>query len=189
MRGGDTSAFLTREETGAAIVAFSRTQKAAIKAASLYFAARSGIPPDDLINSAVERLLSNAYPRDCDLLKKFIGAMRSIASGKDSRRKSRIDYVDPEDLTGATHSAWWSSALAEGEVLSALDIERLSKIIEDLLKDRPLIKKIYDGRKQGLNGEQLRIYAGITQKQLEAAIKALTRMLARLKDGYDDPQV
>jgi hypothetical protein len=189
MCGRNSTALYTREEIGVAIVCFNKSQKAKIKLASQYFAARSGIDPRDLVNSAVERLLSNSYPKDCDLLNKLLGAIISIASGKDSRARCKIDYVDPADLSQATDSAWFSSALAEGEILSLMDMERLTKILDEMLKDRPLIKKVYEGRRRGLTGERLRAYVGgITQKQQEAAVKRLTRMLARLKDSYNEPQ-
>jgi hypothetical protein len=179
----------TKQEIEDALRSFQKVDLARLKAAADYFSRQYDIPPEDLIQAAALRLLRRSCDKSHPILGVLLGMIKSIAWGSRVYR-ARFTNIDPSDLADSASALWRPNQNSvEDEVIALIDEERLSRLVEDLLKDKPVLRRLFVGRRLGLEGPELQEFAGIPAKAMESNMKALKRRLARLKEQYDEPQI
>lgn len=181
--GDDATDLYTREEIGEAIQSFSDVETARIHMLSRFYAVKSGIDADEITSRATYRLIENSCQRRFSIFSAYLGVMRSIASSRDSRARSRLGNEDEMDFESIKNALWQEETLTPEQILISKDqYNKLVNLVRKDLKNNTILSKLFEGHLQGLRGEDLRNFAGLSRKAQDSCRKTLRGRLNKLKD-------
>lgn len=174
----------TEEQVRAALAALTVDDVRRLKVISRYFAPRSGMSDDDLLQEAFLRVLGS---RTCKVSVGIVGfvagTLKSIASESPrARKKAREDrgleivYV-PEYGAGGVSEPASDEVSPEDEAMARLIYSRELNRIENLLKDDEELQFLAEGLIDGYRGKGLEDLLGTDTKGLAAAKKRLFRKM------------
>ena len=130
------------------------------------------------------RLLLRSCDKSKDILAVLVGMIRSVASGRDARKKQRVQPVDPGLISSAAQTAWSNGDPSpEDEAIAKSCLARTLKLIEEVFKDKPLLRKLAHGRCLGLEGKELQDFARLDDRMMASNFKTLARYLSRVRDA------
>ena len=169
------SDFLTPDDVVAGVEALSDDDKLKLIKIEGAFLARSGRQKNELLHEALARtfLGKRNCPRDVPVIAFVIETMKSIAH-HDYKARKRESVTDPVEMAAEVASACPNP---EELLLAAESKPKASfyEAMQDLLKDDDEAQLVLIGWIDDLRGKELRDAVGVTQAQLDYAIKRIRR--------------
>lgn len=191
MEGGDGQAaetdpgleapeVLSADEVWKSVAKLTRPDFGRLRRAARYFAWRSDMDADDLLQEAFTRALrgSRQCGRKTDFIAFLCGTMRSIAYEVNRARKHDPKLVaiaeSRSDLEPATYAP-----SPEREVISRIDYGEVLRRIDAAVADDEELQYLLEGVKDGMRGEDLQDLLGVDEKGLATARRRLKRRIEK----------
>lgn len=140
-----------------------------LRKASAYFAWVYNLGGDDLLQEAFYRALagSRKCPKDVDLVKFLVEAMRSIANGEADKLENKVDViplVQPSALVEGSVDLHDSRESQEEGMMAAESDEAIRQALLGLFPNDRHARDLVDGILTGYEGEDLRALTDLDQK-------------------------
>lgn len=187
--GEPASSVLSQDEVIEAIGALSVAAWNRLRRIAVIFSRGRPIEPEDLLQEAFARAIggSRNCPRNVDIVRFLVEAMRSIASSsiKVLTRQPNFQAVPLIGDDGLTLDPPDPQPTAEQRAISDEEVARIRRSILDLFQDDFTAQVLVEGMMEGMNGEDLRETTGLSKVRFASKRRFVRRRLdkAPLADG------
>jgi DNA-directed RNA polymerase specialized sigma24 family protein len=159
----------SRDEIAALIRALTDAQWIRLRKVWAYFAWVPNLSGEDLLQEAFCRALagSRKCPKDVDLVRFLVEAMRSIANGEVEKVENQIDVVpvvQPGALVEGAEDVKESKESQEETMIAAESEEAMRQTLLGLFPNDPQARDLVDGILVGYEGEELHALTDLDQK-------------------------